>query len=182
MLDHFNVAVNASVGYIHDHTPVGSSPHLGSNLEVAVQDVVRIAVEGVGADVSRTQELQDIWQWYRRAADMDHQPGTRLVGNGPGRFHGFMGVPGGHRVDMHTDFDAKAETGVSLDGIRRLVNVDHAHVVESATQEFVVGQSNSAHMQKGQQAGAVCREHVIAHGFKVDEAGTTGIDAGGGPG
>ena len=95
-----HVAVDARVSQVHDDAPVNSGLHFGAYLHVAVEHVLRVAVEGVGGDVSGAQELQHVGQRDGGAADVNHQAGAGLIGHGAGSAHGLVGVPVGDGVDV----------------------------------------------------------------------------------
>ena len=44
-----------------------------------------VAIKGMGDDVTRAHELQDLWQGNGRAADVHHQLAAGLVGSGRAR-------------------------------------------------------------------------------------------------
>ena len=110
---------------------------------------------------------------------MHHQPGTRLVGHGPSGSHGLVGVPVSHGVDVHPDLYAEAESGILLDVVGGLVNVDYPHVMQPTAQHSIDRQAHTPDVQERQQSRAVGREHVVPHGLVVQEPGTAGVHTGG---
>ena len=133
----------------------------GRSLSWPVQDALVVAVEGVGGDVAGPHEVQDLGQGYGSAADVNHQPAARLVGGGPGPAHGLGCVPVGNGVQLHPHLYAKEESGVILDSVGGLVNVDDAQVLQAAAEHPVGGQAHGTDVDEGQQAGAVGRKNVV---------------------
>ena len=144
-------------------------------LPVAVEDTFLVAVEGVGHNVSRAKKPQYIGQRDGSPAYVDHQAAFGLVGGGPGQPHRVVGVPMGHGVHVHPDLNAHAEPGIVGDGVGRLVNVDHSHVVQRAAKDPVGGQAHGPDVQERQQASAMGREDVVPHRPIIEEPGAARV-------
>ena len=146
-----------------------------------VQDTLWIAVEHMGRDIPRTQDIQDAGQWDGRAADVNHELHAGLVGGLPSPLQRSLSLPVGHRADEHAHLHAHQEAGVLFDGFGGQIGIGKAYVLELAAKHWIQDLSHGAYVQERQQTHLACRKNVVPHGPVVCPPRATGVHAGGDP-
>ena len=142
---------------------------------IVVEDVAaRLAVEAVGDDVARIEQLEDLVQHRRRLADMHHQrqPGDprhlpRDLDRGD--------APGAQDDVARAHLDAADHVAVGLDAGQRPLDVDRADVDQLA--DPVAGdEPDRADVQEREDALGRGLDDELAKAGEVGLAGRAGVD------
>ena len=178
---HVEVEMHPRVPHVQHNPAFSCLAHPFAYPPVAVQHVVRIAVEDVRGNVPRMHVLKQMCQRHRRAADVHHHPRLCGVGYLARHLEGgqSVGLARGPVVDAH--LHAQCLLRIFANALNGLVGLGESEILQFTDTRRERCQSGCAQVHKGIQPGTRIAHDVIAEGRVVAPPGTAGIHRRGHP-